>query len=98
MSNFTIKLVEVALASDGESSFDSLIASITTEIIEPVNMLLSAAALVYFLWGVIEFIKKADSPGGRESGINHIMWGLFGLLLTISVKAFVSVVKNSFGF
>jgi len=84
--------------NDSGSSFDSLISSIATEIIEPVNMLLSAAALVYFLWGVIDFIKKADSPGGREDGVKHIMWGLFGLLLTISVNAFVSVIKNSFGF
>lgn len=83
--------------SDSESTVDSLISSITTEIIEPVNMLLSAAALVFFLWGVVEFIKKADSSGGRENGVNHMMWGLFGLALTISVDAFIDVIKNSFG-
>lgn len=97
MSNFTVRLVEIAQASDGESSFDSLIASITTEIIEPLVLLLSTGAIIYFLWGVYDFIKGASSSGKREVGVNHMMWGIFGLVLTVSVNAVISIIKNSFG-
>ena len=81
----------------GGSSFDSILKSITTEIVQPIVLLLGTAALIYFLWGVYDFIKNADNANGRETGIQHIMWGLFGLVLTISVTGFISVIKNSLG-
>lgn len=86
-----------AYAASGSSSFDSVLSKITTEIVEPINLLISTAALLYFLWGVYEFVKGADSSGSRDTGVQHMVWGLFGLVLTISVQAFISVIKNSFG-
>ncbi|MFA5934628.1 MAG: hypothetical protein WC827_01955 [Candidatus Paceibacterota bacterium] len=79
------------------SNFDSILTNIATNIVEPINMFLAAAALMYFLWGVFNFIKGADNSGKREEGIQHIMWGLFGLVLTISVEGFISVIKNTLG-
>jgi hypothetical protein len=98
MPFLNFNLIEIAQASDGSSSFDSLISSITTEIINPIILLLSTAAVIYFLWGVYDFVREAGNSSKREIGIRHMMWGIFGLVLTVSVSAVVSIIKNSFGF
>jgi TRAP-type C4-dicarboxylate transport system permease small subunit len=91
-------VVEADRISDSGSSFDSLISSITTEIIDPLVLLLSTAAVIYFLWGVYDFVKDAGNSGKRETGIKHMMWGIFGLVLTVSVSAVISIIENTLDF
>lgn len=100
MFSFLIQKVyaqSTGFGGSSSSSFDSILTTITSEIVEPINMLLSAGALIYFLWGVYDFVKGADSSGSRDTGIQHMIWGLFGLVLTISVQGFISVIKSTLG-
>jgi len=52
-------------------------------------------AVVFFIWGVIQFISSSDEEakkGGRAKIIN----GLIGLFVIVSFWGIVAVVKNSF--
>ncbi len=96
-SDISVEVMADRISDGGSGSFDSLISSVTTEIINPIILLLSTGALIYFLWGVYDFVKDAGNSGKRETGIRHIIWGIFGLALTVSVGAVISIIKNSFG-
>jgi len=78
------------------SSAAPLIGRINKEIILPLIHLLEAAALVYFAWGLYQFIAHADSEEGRSDGKRHIMWGLIGFLIIFSVEGILWVSANTF--
>ena len=73
-----------------------LISKIVELIVNPLIQLLFAVALVYFLWGVYQYVAGASSPEKRETGAKHILWGLVGLAIMISVFAIIQISSNTF--
>jgi hypothetical protein len=71
---------------------DSLLTTLVREIIEPGLMLLTALAVVYFLYGVFVFIKDSSSDQGVTTGRRHILWGIIGLFIIVSAWGIVSFI------
>ena len=67
-------------------------------ILYPLIALLLGVALVYFLYGAFEYVRNADSPGGRETGRRHMMWGIVGLFVMTSALAIHTIAANTFPF
>ena len=65
-------------------------------ILNPLISLMFAVALVVFLWGVFQYIKNADSPEDRKKGARHIIGGIIGLFIMISVYTILEILKNTF--
>lgn len=63
-------------------------------IINPILYLLMAAAFIYFIWGVVKFIGSKDDSEGVSDGKKHILWGLVGLAIIISVFGIIRVIVN----
>ncbi len=66
-------------------------------IINPLIVLLFAVAMVVFLYGVFEYIRGAESEDAREKGSRHILSGVFGLFIMISVFGIINIIVNTFG-
>jgi hypothetical protein len=66
-------------------------------IINPIIMLLFAVAVLVFLYGVFLYIKDSGSEDGRATGSRHIMYGIFGMFIMISVFGILNLVMNSIG-
>jgi hypothetical protein len=66
-------------------------------VVDPAVQLLFAAAIVYFVWGVFTFIRKADDSSERATGANHILWSTVGLFIMVSVWGIIAMLKNSIG-
>ena len=79
--------------SDALSNF---IQRVVDLFIYPLIGLLFALALAYMLWGGSMFLLRADDPKARETGRQHLIWGVFGFFVMISVIAILSVVTNTF--
>ncbi|MCA9356066.1 MAG: hypothetical protein R3B64_02735 [Candidatus Paceibacterota bacterium] len=80
------------------SSVDTLIANINRVIINPLIIFIFSLALVYFIWGVIEFISAGDNKGDKkEQGRSHMLWGIVGMFIMISVFAILRLIANSIG-
>ena len=62
------------------------IASIKTEIINPVIKLLIVVGVIYFLYGVVHFMQNRDDKDGK----NHMIWGLVGLAVMVSAFGLVN--------
>ena len=79
------------------TAVDSVIRQIEEQIINPLILLLFGVALLLFLWGGFEFIRGADSEEGRETGRRHMLWGIVGMFIMISVKGILNLVLGTFG-
>lgn len=53
-------------------------------------------ALLYFLWGVAQFIFKADNQASREEGRQKMVWGVVALFVMISVWGIVYLLGLTF--
>lgn len=78
-------------------SLNEFLAKFADAIVNPLIVLMFAVALVYFLWGVFNYIKGAGSETDRETGGKHILWGVIGMFIMISVWGILRVALNTFG-
>lgn len=76
--------------------FNSFLASVVTQIINPIILLLAATAFVVFLWGVFEFIRQAGDEGKREEGRQAILWGLAGLVIIFGAYGIINLALSTF--
>lgn len=68
---------------------------INEAILQPIVSLLMAAAVAYFLFGVMKFVKDQGSEESQVEGKKHMMWGIIGLFIMVSVWGILNFI-NSF--
>lgn len=66
-------------------------------ILFPTIGLLSAVALLVFIYGCFEYIAMSGSDQAREKGVKHITWGIIGLVVMLSAFAILSIITATFG-
>lgn len=71
-------------------------AIIIRDIIQPITTLLLALAILYFLWNVVQFIRKNDKPEEIEKFKTHTMWGIVAIFVMVSVWGLVQILVTSF--
>jgi hypothetical protein len=76
---------------------NKFLSRVVDQIINPIILLLGAAAFVLFVWGVFEFILHADDEGKREEGRKAIMWGLIGLVVIFGAYGIINLAAGTFG-
>jgi uncharacterized membrane protein YidH (DUF202 family) len=74
-----------------------LILRINQYILNPLIGLLFAIGLLVFFWGLAQYILNANSPEGRQTGSRHMIWGVIGMFIMISVWSILWIIVNTFG-
>ena len=82
-------------AQVNQQSFDSLLSKITEQILNPIILLLFSLAVIYFLYGVFVFVQNAESPDKRVEDREHIIWGVIGMFIMVSVYGIINLVLNT---
>jgi len=59
--------------------------------------ILSAFAVVYFVWGVVLFIAQSSNEQAREDGKQRMIWGLVALFVLVSVWGLVVLLQTIVG-
>ena len=75
----------------------AFIHKINTVILNPIIMLLFAWAVLVFLYGVFEYVKDSGSEDARATGSRHMLSGVFGIFIMLSVFAIINIILNSIG-
>ncbi|OGF51718.1 hypothetical protein A3I27_04850 [Candidatus Giovannonibacteria bacterium RIFCSPLOWO2_02_FULL_43_11b] len=75
-------------------TIDEVIAIVSTEVLQPIVLLLFALATILFLWGVVEFLINRDNEEERDNGKRHMLWGIVGLVIMFSVNGILWVLIN----
>jgi uncharacterized membrane protein YidH (DUF202 family) len=74
---------------------DALLGKIASGIINPVIALMFAIAIIFFLYGVVEFIMNSDNEDKRSEGRKHMVWGVIGLFVMLSTFGIMSLLANT---
>jgi hypothetical protein len=74
-----------------------LLEKAVTVIINPIIQVAFSVATVVFVYGVFEFIRGADNPEVRKQGQQHMLWGLVGLAIMVSVFTIMRILINTLG-
>jgi len=86
-----------SLAGSTVGDYKTLLSSIATNILDPLIGLMAVIALLYFLWGVLQFIRNAESSEERKKGGQHILWGVIGLFIMISAYGIINLILGTLG-
>jgi hypothetical protein len=79
------------------ASVDVFVKKLNTYLFNPAISLMIFVAVVYFLYGLFEFINGAGSDDAREIGKRHMLWGLIGLFIMVSVFFIMKVLLGTIG-
>ena len=74
----------------------TLIGKFVTVIVDPAILLVFTAGFFLFLWGLVTFIFKLDQGGDHKEGKDHMLWGLAGMLVMVSVYGILAIIDNTF--
>jgi uncharacterized membrane protein len=71
---------------------NTLIQNIMSNIVNPFVVLMLAVAVLYFLWGVFEFVRNAESSEERKKGGQHMLWGAIGLAIMTGAYGILNLI------
>jgi len=60
----------------------------------PIIALMFAVAMIFFIYGVVEFIGAADKEEARTKGKQHMVWGIIGIFIMVSVWGIMNILNN----
>ena len=58
--------------------------------------LMFLAALTWFIWGVVEFIRNSDNQEKRKEGRTRMLWGIIALFVMVSFLGITSIFTETF--
>ena len=65
------------------------------DLVNPLVGLLTGLAVLYFMWNVVSFIRKADDEKGRAAAKDGIVYGVIGLFVLFSFWGLVEFLRAS---
>lgn len=75
----------------------SMLARIEDVILFPLMTLMIAVAVLIFFYGMFQYVQNADSESGRETGKQHMLYGIIGFLIMVSALGILKIAAGTFG-
>ncbi len=85
------------IAYAASTSLNGFIRNVDMMIIDPLIKLLFALAIVYFLYGVFEFLTNQANEEKKTAGKSHMLWGVVGITIMMGVWTILGVLLNTMG-
>ena len=74
----------------------SFLGKVVSQVVNPIILLLSAAAFILFLWGILTFISNAGNEDKRLEGRTAILWGFVGLVIIFGAYGIINLGLSTF--
>jgi hypothetical protein len=94
---YALAAAPAASASSGLNYLDGVLGKIADVIVNPLIRLLFAASLVLFAWGIVKFVRGAGDESERSIGRRHMLWGIVGMAIMVSVFAVIQIALGPLG-
>ena len=88
-------LFSTKIAFAASTNLNEFIGNVDTMIINPLIEFLFALAIVYFLYGVFEFLSNQENEEKKTTGKSHMIWGIVGITIMMGVWTILSIVLNT---
>lgn len=89
--------MNLGIIPKAEASIVTLMESINRVIINPIIVLLFALAMVYFIYGLTRYLLSPDNEEIRKSSKSHMLWGIIGMFIMVSVFGIMNLLLNTLG-
>ncbi|MDO8482128.1 MAG: hypothetical protein Q7S75_03540 [bacterium] len=73
-----------------------LVGRFVAVVINPAILLVFSAGFFLFLWGLVVFLFKLDAGGDHADGKKHMLWGIVGMFIMVSVYGILAILDNTF--
>ncbi|MEK7586158.1 MAG: hypothetical protein AAB477_02945 [Patescibacteria group bacterium] len=80
-----------------EASARTLVESIDRVIINPIIFFLFAAAMAYFLYGVVQYLLSPGNEEVKKTSKSHMLWGVVGLFIMVAVFGIEKLILSTLG-
>lgn len=64
-------------------------------IINPAILVVFSAGFFLFVWGLVQFLWSLEG-GEIDNGKRHMLWGIVGMLVMVSVYGIIAIIDNTF--
>ena len=88
-------LFSTKIAYAASTTLNGFIANVDNTIINPLILLLFALAIVYFLYGVLEFLMNQDNEEKKTAGKSHMLWGVIGIVIMLGVWSILNMILGT---
>ena len=65
-------------------------------VITPAMLLVFGAGFFFFVWGLVQFLWGLNEGANRSEGISHMVWGIAGMLIMVSVQGIIMLLSGTF--
>ena len=55
-----------------------------------------SVGFLFFVWGLVQFMMNLENSGKRKEGVDHMIWGIVGMVLMSSVDALIALIDGTF--
>ncbi len=73
---------------------DSILEKAIIYLLEPLYQIVVVVAFLYFLFGVAFLLFQMNNPEKREQARSHLLYGVIGLFIILSVGAIIKFINN----
>ena len=91
-----IDLFSTKIAYAASTTFDGFVTHVDDMIVNPLILLLFALAIVYFLYGVLEFFLNQENEEKKTQSKSHMLWGIIGITIMLGVFAILNIILRTF--
>jgi len=68
-----------------------------TYLISPAILIVLACGFLLFVFGLVQFLWSLNEGGKSEEGKKHMVWGIVGMLIMVSVWGILDMLDSTFG-
>jgi hypothetical protein len=90
-----LNFIEKAYAANIPPEATALLQRILDYIINPLVALVLGVAVIFFLWGVFQFIRNADNPEERKKGGMNMIYGVLGLFIMLAAYGILNLILGT---
>ncbi|RJQ34691.1 hypothetical protein C4568_02055 [Candidatus Parcubacteria bacterium] len=82
----------------GAQAVQPIIDKFVQYILNPALMVLFSFGLLIFVFGLVEFLYNLSKGADTRAGRDHMLWGLAGMFIMVSVFGIIRLLSDTFNF
>lgn len=97
IKDFIRDYILIPIAHAQSDGFTRLLGRVNEHVINPLVVLLFAVAFVRFVIGLYKFFGNRDNADAVETGKRHMLWGIVGMVIMVSVFQIMNFITSTVG-
>jgi hypothetical protein len=89
-------MANIVFAAESDSA-KAVLQEVISAVVNPIITLFFLMAISVFTYGIFQYFRSQEDSTARKKGQDHMLYGIIGLFIMISVFAIIKVLMNTLG-